>query len=73
MKVRCSSEMSAEFHRTTRYYIPEDRSLCNHLHENLKFYKHFYDRKPPVKCEICPGIRNSVGIHILTATVSVFL
>jgi hypothetical protein len=30
--------MPVEFQRTTLRYIPEDRTLHNHLCENLKFY-----------------------------------
>jgi hypothetical protein len=36
----CSSEMSVDTQRTTRQYNPEDRTLHNHLGENLKSYKH---------------------------------
>jgi hypothetical protein len=32
----CSSEMSVDFRRTTRHYIPEDRALRNHRCENFK-------------------------------------
>jgi hypothetical protein len=31
-----SSEMSVDFHQTTRYSTPEDRTLHNHRCENLK-------------------------------------
>jgi hypothetical protein len=34
----CFSEMSVDFKRTTRRYIPEDRNLHNHRCENLKSY-----------------------------------
>jgi Fe2+ transport system protein B len=34
----CSSEMSVHFQQTTRYYIPDDRTLHNHHCENLKSY-----------------------------------
>jgi hypothetical protein len=30
--------MSTDFQRTTRRYIPEDRTLHNHRYENLKSY-----------------------------------
>jgi hypothetical protein len=33
-----TSEMSEDFQRTNRCYIPEDRTLHNHLRENLKSY-----------------------------------
>jgi hypothetical protein len=32
-------ETSVDFQRTTRRYIPEDRTLHNHRCENLKSYK----------------------------------
>jgi hypothetical protein len=38
MQAMCSSEMSADFQRTTRPYIPEDRTLYNHRCENLRSY-----------------------------------
>jgi hypothetical protein len=34
----CSSETSVHFLRTTRRYIPEDRTRHNHRCENLKSY-----------------------------------
>jgi hypothetical protein len=30
----CSSEVSVDFQRTTRRYIPEDRTLYNYRYEN---------------------------------------
>jgi hypothetical protein len=39
MEAMCSSEMSADFQRTTQCYISGDRTLHNHRCENLKFYK----------------------------------
>jgi hypothetical protein len=38
MEATCSSETSAGFKRTTRRYIPEDRTLHNHRSENLGSY-----------------------------------
>jgi hypothetical protein len=38
MEATCSSETSVDFQRTTRCYIPEDRTLHNHRCENLKSY-----------------------------------
>jgi hypothetical protein len=38
MEVTCSSEISVAFQRTTRHYLPEDRTLHNHCCENLKAY-----------------------------------
>jgi hypothetical protein len=38
MEAIFSSETSVDFHRTTRRYIPEDRTLYNHGCENLKSY-----------------------------------
>jgi uncharacterized membrane protein len=38
MEAICSSEKSIDFQRTTRRYIPEDRTLHNHRCENLKSY-----------------------------------
>jgi hypothetical protein len=34
----CSSETSVDFQRSTERYIPEDRTLHNHLYENLESY-----------------------------------
>jgi hypothetical protein len=34
----CSPETSVEFQRTTRRYIPEERTINNHRCENLKLY-----------------------------------
>jgi hypothetical protein len=36
MEATCSSEMSVDFYRTTRIYVPEDTTLHNHRCENLK-------------------------------------
>jgi hypothetical protein len=36
MEAICYSEMSVDFQRTTRRYIPEDRTIYNHRCENLK-------------------------------------
>jgi hypothetical protein len=38
----CSSEISFDFQRTTRRYIPEDSTFHNHSCENLKSYNGFY-------------------------------
>jgi hypothetical protein len=38
MEAICSSETSAEYQRTTRHYISEDRTLHNHRCENLRFH-----------------------------------
>jgi hypothetical protein len=38
MEAICSSEMSVDFQRATRRYIPEDRNLHNHRRENLKIH-----------------------------------
>jgi hypothetical protein len=38
MEATCSSETSADFQRTTRRYISEDRTVHNHGCENLKSY-----------------------------------
>jgi hypothetical protein len=35
------SETSVDFQRTTRSYIPEDRTLHNHRYENLKSYNYY--------------------------------
>jgi hypothetical protein len=42
MEAIYSSEMSVEFQRTTRRYIPEARTLHNHHCENLEFYKDIF-------------------------------
>jgi hypothetical protein len=34
----CSSETSVDFQRTTRRYIPEDRTLHEHRCENRRSY-----------------------------------
>jgi hypothetical protein len=39
MEVTCSSETLIDFQRTTRPYIPEERTLHNHRCEELKSYK----------------------------------
>jgi hypothetical protein len=38
MEATCSFETSVDFQWTTRRYIPEDRTLCDHRRENLKSY-----------------------------------
>jgi hypothetical protein len=38
MEAICSSEISVDFKRITRRYIPEDRTPHNHRCENLKSY-----------------------------------
>jgi hypothetical protein len=38
MKVKYSSEMSVDFHRTTEHYIPANRPHHMRLCENLKSY-----------------------------------
>jgi hypothetical protein len=38
MKVTCSSKTSFDFQQTTWHYVVEDRTLHNHLYENLKSY-----------------------------------
>jgi hypothetical protein len=37
-EVTCSSEALVDFQRTTRDYIPEDRTLHNQRCKNLKFW-----------------------------------
>jgi hypothetical protein len=39
MEAICSSEISVDFQRTTRHYIPEERTLHNNHCENLKSYE----------------------------------
>jgi hypothetical protein len=41
MEATCSSETSVDFQRTALHYILEDRTLQNHLCENLKSYTVF--------------------------------
>jgi hypothetical protein len=51
----CSSETSVDFKRTTRPYIPEERTVHNHGYENHRFYysllfqcrKHVFLRRMP--------------------------
>jgi hypothetical protein len=38
IQATCYSETSVDFQRTTRRYIPNDRTLLNHFCENLKSY-----------------------------------
>jgi hypothetical protein len=38
MEATFSIETPADFQRTTRHYIPEDRTLNDHSCENLKSY-----------------------------------
>jgi hypothetical protein len=46
MKTIFSSKTPVDFQRTTRRYIPEDRTLHNHRCENLKSYiKKLQDRE----------------------------
>jgi hypothetical protein len=40
MEATCLSETSLDFQRTTRSYIPEDRTLHNHRCDNLTSYTH---------------------------------
>jgi hypothetical protein len=42
METICCSETSVDFQRTTRRYIPEDRTVHNHPCENLKSYICFF-------------------------------
>jgi hypothetical protein len=42
MAAKFISETSVGFQRTTRRYIPEDRTLHKHYCENLKSYKYEY-------------------------------
>jgi hypothetical protein len=43
MQATCSSETSADFKRTKRHYIPQERILLNYRCENLKSYnKEFF-------------------------------
>jgi hypothetical protein len=39
MEATCSSKVSVDFQRTTRCYIPENRTLHNHCCVNLKSYQ----------------------------------
>jgi hypothetical protein len=41
MQATCSSATSVDFPRSTRRYIPEDRTLHNQRYEDLKCYKGF--------------------------------
>jgi hypothetical protein len=41
MEAMCPSETSVDTQRTTRRYIPEDRTIHNHCCENLKSYTEF--------------------------------
>jgi hypothetical protein len=52
MEVTCSSETSVAFQRTTRHYIPEDRTLHNHRYENHKSYNNIQVRKHQTEHEI---------------------
>jgi hypothetical protein len=38
MEARCCSKTLTDFQQATRHYIPEDRILHDHCHENLKSY-----------------------------------
>jgi hypothetical protein len=42
IEATCSSESSVDSHRTTRRYIPEDRTLHNHRYENLNSCTLYY-------------------------------
>jgi hypothetical protein len=39
-------EISVDFQRTTRSYIPENKTLHTHRCENLKYYIYVYPLKP---------------------------
>jgi hypothetical protein len=44
VEVTCSSETSVDVQRTTRRYIPEDKTIHNHRCDNLKFYEYLTPR-----------------------------
>jgi hypothetical protein len=43
MEAKCSSETSIDFQRTTRHYIPEDRTLHNHSCRNAIYVVLLYN------------------------------
>jgi hypothetical protein len=46
MEATCPPETSADFKRTTRPYIPEDRTLHNHSRKDLTSYRTMCLRVP---------------------------
>jgi hypothetical protein len=50
----CSSEALVDFQRSTRRYIPEDRTLRNHRCENLISYKGLIAPRTIAELEVCP-------------------
>jgi hypothetical protein len=51
IEATCSSEITVDFQRITRHYIPEDRTLCNHRCEGLKSYELRF-LQPPARSQI---------------------
>jgi hypothetical protein len=55
MKLLYSSEMSVDFQRTTRRYVPEERTLHKRRYENLNSYKFIpgsWLESPVIRCEL---------------------
>jgi hypothetical protein len=61
----CSSETAVDFQRTTRLYIPEDRTHYNYRCENLKSYKMLYAFLSSHFRSACPACINALDLIIL--------
>jgi hypothetical protein len=63
-----SSETSVDFQRTTRRYIPEDRTHHNHHRENLKSYSIFIEGQPTFRSNISPSSVSKSNLCLLHAS-----
>jgi hypothetical protein len=65
-EANCTSEMSVDFQRTTRCYVPEDRTPPNNFWYNLKFYTIFKIQHAPFSSvlQICfeTGVKTGTSI-----------
>jgi hypothetical protein len=74
MEGASSSEISIDFQRTTRRYIPEDRALQNHRCKNLRSYKmcnlayNFYCLQW-FRCLLCRNVKIKIYKAIMLSVV----
>jgi hypothetical protein len=61
MEETYSSVTPVDFRRTTRRYIPENRTLHNHRCENLKFYKNKTDEADVSRPQYCLNLSRSAS------------
>jgi hypothetical protein len=71
MKAKYSSEMLLDFQRTTRRYIPEDRTFHNHWCENLKSYTFFCSIMIHIKSHLLVSPYTLVSVDCLTYDTSI--